>query len=484
VVRWRGSRANDLVESGEDLLMPTHHDSTAAAPAAPAAVSVTSQKMLQLLRRRLRQLARITIVMAVCLALGVTALAIWWLTSLNGLPDIGDPFDVAAFRAVRIPDDQNAFSYLGRAAKMVTEYPSIPRSMSQSDGTVSWSKADPKLRAWVEENAHAIALFQQAGEQADAGLDLAADFSGISLSPNMLSVLVLLEASKRQEAGDTAGAWDCYRAVLRVAGHVVRRGNLDQQHRVNVILLPRGWLQQRLATWAADPRTTIPQLKIALDEVLGAEPKPEWDSVALKTGYLEIMRWIEQPIRPLDRQHIEGEWTVRLGDMQLPADLVESIEAARRSLLREPERSRRVLRLLFANWLAQAENPELQARKPAVRVVLTGTRPISLLLYDVSRVAPYGARALPPQEVARWLVATRDAKLQILGSNGRITGWPPNRAYRKAHREIVMMLAKEIDHRERGALPLSAGDRIGLYLKNLPDDNLAGPADETTPTVK
>ena len=44
------------------------------------------------------------------------ALSIWWLTSLNGLPDIGDPFDVAAFRTARIPDDQNAFSYLGRAA--------------------------------------------------------------------------------------------------------------------------------------------------------------------------------------------------------------------------------------------------------------------------------------------------------------------------------------------------------------------------------
>ncbi len=52
-------------------------------------------------------------------------------------------------------------------------------------------------------------------------------------------------------------------------------------------------------------------------------------------------------------------------------------------------------------------------------------------------------RALPPQEVARWLVATRDARLQILGSSGRITGWPPNRAYRKAHRDLVMMLAKE-----------------------------------------
>ena len=33
----------------------------------------------------------------------------WWLVQLVGLPDVGDPFDVAAFRAFRIADDRNAF---------------------------------------------------------------------------------------------------------------------------------------------------------------------------------------------------------------------------------------------------------------------------------------------------------------------------------------------------------------------------------------
>ena len=43
------------------------------------------------------------LVLAIGLAVAATALAIWWLTSLNGLPDIGDPFDVAAFRAFSVP---------------------------------------------------------------------------------------------------------------------------------------------------------------------------------------------------------------------------------------------------------------------------------------------------------------------------------------------------------------------------------------------
>jgi hypothetical protein len=54
-----------------------------------------------------------------CLAVAATALAIWWLTSLNRLPDIGDPFDVAAFRTFHLPDDRNAFTFFRRAWKAV-----------------------------------------------------------------------------------------------------------------------------------------------------------------------------------------------------------------------------------------------------------------------------------------------------------------------------------------------------------------------------
>jgi hypothetical protein len=48
-----------------------------------------------LLRKRLRQLLRVTFVLAICLVVSASAFAIWWVTSLNGLPDIVDPFDVA-----------------------------------------------------------------------------------------------------------------------------------------------------------------------------------------------------------------------------------------------------------------------------------------------------------------------------------------------------------------------------------------------------
>lgn len=422
--------------------------------------------------------------MALGLGLAATAVTIWWLTSLNGLPDIGEPFDVAPFRALRIPEDQNAFTYLRRANQKLTHFPDLPRTLGLAAATVEWSKADPKLRAWVEANRQALDLFQQGAERADAMLDLAADpinFSANSVNPHELNVLALLEGSRRQEAGDIAGAWDCYRAVLRVTAHINRRGSL-QWTRANHAF---PGLRQRRTTWAADSRTTIPQIRCALDEVLETEAGPEWDSFAVKLGYLEIMRSVDRPMNRYARQEIEGEWTYRLGDHQVPSNMIETLQAALRFLLREPDRSRRVVRLLCANWLAHVETPEPRLRKPAVRALLSAVKPMSVMLYPVSPAAPLGARAIPPRELSSWLVTTQDAKLRILSANGRAKPWPPNlHVFCRARADLVIMLATEIYRRERGTLPPCDDALVGTYLESLPDEGTADMADEMTPTVK
>ena len=116
--------------------MRTQYESPAAAS---ATVSGTSRKkLLQLLRKRLRQLMRATLVVVIGLALTAAAFAIWWLTSLNGLPDIGEPFDVAAFRVFSVPDDRNAFTYLRRAQEALTPSPpSVALSWSGADAGVA-----------------------------------------------------------------------------------------------------------------------------------------------------------------------------------------------------------------------------------------------------------------------------------------------------------------------------------------------------------
>ena len=442
----------------------------------PVAVSGRPSKMVELLRKRLRQLLRVIVVVAACVAVAATAFAIWWLNSLNGLPDIGDPFDVAAFSAFRVPDDQNAFTFLRRADEALTPIPEGTREAGVS-GVVSWSEADPKLRDWVAANRRALELFQQGAEQTDA----ANPAGDREVNGTRSAWLALLEGSKRQEAGDSAGAWDCYRAVLRMTTHMRRRGSLHQRSVVGDFW--NGSLQQRLADWAADPRTTIRQLRTALDDVLKGEPKAEWEAFAIKAGYLEMIRSLEQPIHPFTRQEIEGESTYRLGDMQLSTEMLDRLNAAHRHLLREPERSRRVLRLLCANWLADIESPMPGRVGPAVRARLSsGKNSVTLQLYPVSPEAPTGARSLPPRDIAVWLVTTKDAKLRILVFSWL---WPPDRLRdRRAHHDLVVMMATELYRRERGVLPPSDEALVGTYLPSLPDDGLPDPADEKVPTVE
>ena len=454
-------------------------------------VSGKPSKSVQLLRKRLRQLLRVVVVLAACVAVAATAFAIWWLNSLNGLPDIGDPFDVAAFRAFHIPDDQNAFAFLRRAHEKLT-YPKRWEGPYPDDPKFSWSIANPALREWAGENREALELFLQGADRPDAAHPAGEPTTHMEVG--LLSELALLEGSRRQESGDTAGAWDCYRALLRMITHSRRRGSTQQRYSARRASVG---LQRRLTDWATDQRTTTPQLHTALDEVLKNEPNPDWDISAIKYGYLDLMREIERPMPLSVQQEIEGEWTFALGDMALSPTMIDGLEAARRFLWREPERSRRVLRLLCAHFLAHAETRGLPPPKPAVWAkvtYLTSTNPVTkgtfkMPLYPVSPEAPAGARALPPQELARWLVATLDARLRI--GNGYEWPWPPDRvadrrgvADRKAHRELVIMLATELYHRERGSLPSSDEALVGTYLKSLPDDRSPDVHDGTAPTVE
>ena len=206
-----------------------------------------------------------------------------------------------------------------------------------------------------------------------------------------------------------------------------------------------------------------------------------------------MKRALEQPVSPVIKHEVGWKHDYRLGDMQLSPDMVGYLDTARRFLLREPERSRRVLQLLCANWLAQVETHEPRPPKPAVRAsfpLMISTSPsrkvtTSVPLYPVSHRSPAGARALPPQDIAVWLLTTNDVKLRILVANTCQWPWSPDRLRdRRAYRQLVIMLAEKIYHRERGALPPSEEALVGTYLKSLPDDGSSDLADERTPTVE
>jgi hypothetical protein len=90
--------------------------------------------------------------------------------------------------------------------------------------------------------------------------------------------------------------------------------------------------------------------------------------------------------------------------------------------------------------------------------------------------------------VAGWLLATLHTRWQLARVHSGEWPWPPDRlagvADRKAYRELVIMLATELYHRERGSLPASDEALVGTYLKSLPEDTSPDINDGTAPIVE
>jgi len=239
-------------------------------------------------------------------------------------------------------------------------------------------------------------------------------------------------------------------------------------------------LRPRVALWAANPKTQVLDLRNALDDLTACEPRPEWGSFSLKLDYLLAMRELDRPDGALAYGDDEAR-VFRIGGEPLPPNLAQTAFSTRRSLIREPERSRRVLRLAFANWLAHVEVPEERHRKPAVRASFQSSGLKSgVFFYAAGPAAPASARRLRPEVLAQWLVTAPDAKLLLCQ-----WPWPSiGLEERREHRELLILLAEELYRREHGRLPSSDEDLVGGYLKSLPDDGTADFDDGTAPTVE
>jgi hypothetical protein len=216
-----------------------------------------------------------------------------------------------------------------------------------------------------------------------------------------------------------------------------------------------------------------------LREAIESRPRPEWDVSTLRIEYLDLMRSLEGPGHP--RAFEPGvEATYRLGDLQLPREMAVLFYELKRWFSREPELSRRVTRLIIANWLARAQGPDSGQRKPALRARFqVSDRTSSVLIYAVSPQSPANARELAPRDVSRWLFKTYDARHFFEQSYLPAVRLAEQRGYR----DLLILLAADLYRRERGRPPASDEVLVGTYLKSLPDDGMADLDDGTTPTI-
>lgn len=397
---------------------------------------------------RVRGRRRLALVGAYLVVAALLGLLAWRATRLAGLPDVGDPFDPAELLARDVPEGRNAFVLYAQAVAAARRDSGVERRLLGAP--YAWPKpGDAAALDYLAANGPALRLWRQATERPDALIVRPRDL-GVDTDLGLLNVhrhftrLALLHAARDLTAGDPAGAWDWYAATLRASAHAGRNGPVFARL---VGIAELGAAVGPILHWAADPRVDAALLRRALDEVKAFDAALPPGSETLKIDYLMVRHDFDDPGR-------------------LTARFVEELDQAdtRTHLIpwgplwfaeNEPERTRRLTRLAYANWLAHADAPA--SARPAL--VEPGG-------FYASAPAGTPAAAMSGRELGNRVAGSVLARRYLASLGGFIKGLDRERAYRGS---LLVGLADQLYTRERGSPPRRFADLVGPYLDRLPD---------------
>ncbi len=421
-------------------------------------------------RRSIRELARFlsrhrlasAVVALVGMVIGLWA---WWATQLWGLPDIGDPFDVAAFENVHVPDDRNAFLWYRDAASLTT---ALSRKMQAEKRQAmrkfegEWSKASPAWRDFLAQSGEALAIWRAGSEKPDARYDHPEGISIRTLLPvtmelRTLAKLGILEGARLEAEGDMAGAWGWYRGALRSSRHSGKHGFLIER-------LTGGAMHKdasdALTRWASDPKVDAPMLRQALDEVIAIDAMTVPRSETVKLEYLLLIHTLDDPnlIEDVLLRREAGEPADWCQELPVSDTVKKPIQEARLILADDRERTLRLSRLMTANWLAEVDKP------PHRRARLARNDPP---IYEADPAAPPSSRVLSPKELSEWLDSSLVAGLTFRLLSKFSFALDLERTRQAG---LVVHLADQLHRREHGGTPPPSPEAlVGPYLKALPE---------------
>ncbi len=402
----------------------------------------------------------------------IPSVTLWHLRSVDSLPDVGDPFDVAAaLRRVDVADDANAFVAYHEAHQKLAK---LKAEMAKVDFlALSWSKAAAPVREFLAQNRPALELWRAGSERPDALYHQPGQLAIDTLLPLVqdlatLRRLAVLEGSRLEEEGKMDQAWTWYRALLRSSRLVGRHGVIIE--RVVGASLHES-AAKRIFRWAADPRVDAKLLGGALDDVLAADALTPPLSDALKLGYLINLRDLDEMRVLVNDVPMPGGPGGLLDRLATSAGVRTQFQRFRLRATNDVERSRRALRLLYANWLAQVDKPASKRAK------LATDEPTPI--YAADPTAPAAARAISPEVLVKAIDHTALARLMFrdeLDADGPApispAPWEGNGSLareRLRRARLTVKLAAELYRREHGQPPAKVGALLGSYVKVLPD---------------
>ncbi|MFO0953768.1 MAG: hypothetical protein U0835_21955 [Isosphaeraceae bacterium] len=435
---------------------------------------------------------KVVLLLVECLTAAACGLMLWRTLCLWGIPDVPPPVPVATTPSAYPTLDQlpngNVYALF---AQTLSEYARKPTKAAVAGVTLNFRTvrpADADTRRWLAENREVLDAFYQESGQADARSEVkptpaARSQVGFDRLFSVLRVvgwLAVQQAAVAEADGDLDAAWRSYRAVLRAARHVGGRGGMGG-HQIAVTL--RGFVTPRLLRWARLPSNTAERLRGAMKDVQDLDLIPADDAQGVAQGYEICARQVESPGGPFGHSGGDGYYWVY--GLPIPGEFGRWTTRTDRFLRREPERSRRILRLAFANWLAWSRLAPGERPTPSAAVVATfGGATQRVEFYDFPEslsVAPE-ARVLTASELARAYSSAREAAL--------LSGWIWTQVVGEARRErrdqaaLVISLAEALYQIEKGSPPPSLDALVGPYLKALPDDGSAHVDDESVPVTR
>jgi len=399
---------------------------------------------------------------------GLIALVSWALlwrrAQLASLPDIGEPFDVAAFRSpARVADDRNAFVPYRLAAQRFRDM-NRAEGESFSKANLAWSRADATIRGWVAEHDEAIALLCAGSERPEFFLDAPSGLPEIHKSPSVQAANIangvlaaqlswigtagLFKAGRLRSEGDAAGAWTLLKAIVRASRHI-EWAVPTVQGRTHGIILAQ-YAREPVADWAKDPAVGVALLRRALADLAAAEALTPPRSTYYRQEYLGAAESLTN-LQPFiaaraQQRHDRPPWHLFA--------LAPALEAF---LEGEPERSRRVLNLLVANDLAWCDRAV--GDRPGLAVPRLG-------IFEPDPGAPAATRALVPEKLARWADSTLITSA-LSWRLGDIEKW--ERIDRWSMSQLTEAVSVALFTKETGHPPASPAEALRRY-RPLPGD--------------
>lgn len=371
---------------------------------------------------------------------------------ISSIPDIGDPFDVAAFEAIVVPASDNAAEIYAAANKLrVTA--TFKSEELERVFEYGWEESTEPLQKWLAANEPALNEWRHATEHPTAQFVMSQGMWFASSTPSVseqreFTNLALLRAERCLDESDIEGAWGWLHASLRGSRHLGQYGGLHERL-TGVFNFSR--IAHSVNRWAADPRVDENHLRKAAEVFDAIDAMTPMNSTPIKYEYLSCLHTFER-----------GPTLEDLGATPAAIGVSESFLSPVLYFSGDTEYSRRLTQQVFSVWLEQIGLPKWKRA------------PIASVRFGLYSTASKPGRLSVAELESRLLSISLARELLPLFSH---VAEHLDREFAK-RMALKLTLAVQRYHRLNGDWPGKLEDLVPSFLIELPADPF-GKAGET-----